>query len=362
MPRKRKNQIRMYTRSARWYVSWYDPILRRTCQTALGTTDRKTADAVLPLKIEELGIRNQIFGVALPSAPAPKVEGPLTVRQALDDYDSEHVKDSGEVADQARQRIALRHLKAHFGNTPLRDVDIPACRGYRDARRRGIGSHDVQAYWLGRKARDSTVRRELAALKAAANHAQKWRRIAAAEMPSIELPKADRRPRQREFFSHHDLATLIFEAPNSDLRDLILLWYYWGARRKSVERMHMEQVNLAHGFANLARIDELTTSKRRPIVPIFRPIRAILERRVSTAHERQGFLFSRGADFYWPFREYCEALGIQPTNPHALRHSRITHMLMAGVSIYKVAKLVGDTVPVIERYYGHFSPDFLDEV
>ena len=34
---------------------------------------------------------------------------------------------------------------------------------------------------------------------------------------------------------------------------------------------------------------------------------------------------------------------------------------MDGESLYKVAKLLGDTVATVEKRYGHFSPDFLME-
>jgi site-specific recombinase XerD len=44
-----------------------------------------------------------------------------------------------------------------------------------------------------------------------------------------------------------------------------------------------------------------------------------------------------------------------------LRHSRATHMLMDGESIYKVAKLLGDTVSTVEKRYGHVSVEYLME-
>ena len=35
-------------------------------------------------------------------------------------------------------------------------------------------------------------------------------------------------------------------------------------------------------------------------------------------------------------------------------------MLMDGESVYKVAKLLGDTVQTVERTYGHHSVEYLE--
>jgi hypothetical protein len=37
-------------------------------------------------------------------------------------------------------------------------------------------------------------------------------------------------------------------------------------------------------------------------------------------------------------------------------------MLMDGESIYKVARLLGDSVKTVEQSYGHYSVEYLNEV
>src|SRR3546814_12536600 len=49
-------------------------------------------------------------------------------------------------------------------------------------------------------------------------------------------------------------------------------------------------------------------------------------------------------------------------SPHTLRHSRITHLLEAGVDIWSVAKLAGDRVVTIDKVYAHASIDHLAKV
>jgi len=47
--------------------------------------------------------------------------------------------------------------------------------------------------------------------------------------------------------------------------------------------------------------------------------------------------------------------------PHILRHSRATHLLEDGVSIYSVARLLGDNPTTIQKTYGHISMGSLED-
>jgi integrase len=65
-------------------------------------------------------------------------------------------------------------------------------------------------------------------------------------------------------------------------------------------------------------------------------------------------------DFYTPFNRHLKRLGLAAKGfPHILRHTRATHLLQAGVPIYDVAKLLGDTIATVERVYGHHSCESL---
>ena len=70
------------------------------------------------------------------------------------------------------------------------------------------------------------------------------------------------------------------------------------------------------------------------------------------------FVFGKPAKFYQPFQALMRSLNMpEKAFPHILRHSRATHLLQDGVSIYEVAKLLGDTIATVERVYGHHAPD-----
>lgn len=361
MPRPNRNLITISLRGSIWQASWYNRAERRTKRISLRSRDPAEAFAELNKKRHELRIAEQMLKVPRSWRDVVQEDVPLTVAKALDDYYAEHVLE--RVVDAGRQGIAIRHLKAFFNTMLLRAIDIPACRAYRDARKAGrVGGNSYYSLTVKRRGADPTIRRELGVLRAAASHSLRWKRIPPGDMPTFELPSGAKRPREHEFFTHYQLATLIFEA-ECDLRDAILLYYYWGARRKTVEKLHVEQVKLDRNppIVYLAKSTDPETKKRKPTVPVYRPILKVLERRVTAAKQTGGYLFGKSADFYLPLKRLCKRLGFAPWYPHALRHTRITHLMMAGENPYKVAKLVGDTVTTIERVYGHHTPDFLED-
>jgi integrase len=58
------------------------------------------------------------------------------------------------------------------------------------------------------------------------------------------------------------------------------------------------------------------------------------------------------------FAKASRRAGVRCT-PHVLRHSAATHMVMAGVPMVEIARMLGDTVAMIESTYGKHSVDFL---
>lgn len=263
----------------------------------------------------------------------------LTVADVLDAYLAEHVEIN--TADPRRQRDGIVHLKQFLGTKHIAAVDIPACRAYREKRR---------------AAANSTVRRELNILLAAANHGRRWKRLTADQMPQIELPRVGK-SEKIQWFTKEQIAAM-FRARNSGhFACFLRLTYFTAARRRSIQSLTKSQVDLQAGVIHLAKAGERVTKKRRPAVPLYPEVRPAIEWLIGTSGQSP-FLFGRARDFYKPFVELMEELGLKG-NPHMLRHSRATHMLMDGENIYKVARLLGDTVATVERVYGHCDIGYL---
>lgn len=284
----------------------------------------------------------------------------LTAASALDQYFEEHVVP--HCADWKRQRDAISHLKSFFGNEALSAIDIPMSRRYAEARRAGrVGTKSRRRN--DTRATDSTIRRELGALMAAANHARKWKRLGdPPRMPSIELTKErvlgvdDEAP----YFTREEIGKLL-GASTGELHHFIQLAYLTGARRSSIEDLEWSQVKRAEKRIILKPAGKKATTKRQPIVPILPEMEPSLYALKAMADDDQKRLFKTN-DFYHAFRELCRSdklkLGDR-SNPHMLRHSRATHLLQDGVSLFAVARLLGDTVATVERVYGHHSHDHL---
>ena len=355
MPRKKRELPWLDTRKGVYYANWYEAPQEveggktkgRTRALSLNTTDpveARTAFAGFLQKGDSVYAENvATFG--------------LTVSRCLDDYEREHV--NVKVTDKVRQLNAMVHLRSHFGNTFLKDLDIPASRAYADARRAGSIGGGKRHSGDRAKGSDSTIRRELNVLVAAVAHARRWKRLDGAD-PSIELPRGAA-PDEALWLTRAEIAA-VWAAADPATQDFITLAYWTAARRASIETLRTEQVNLTTMRLSLRKAGTAVTGKRKPLLAIHPKCVEILTRRVDGAVG--GWLFGPTIDFYRPFRTACRAAGIDDkrAHPHVLRHSRATHLLQAGVSLWDVAKLLGDTVATVERVYGHHSPEHNDSV
>lgn len=278
----------------------------------------------------------------------------LTVAVAIDDYVKEHVP---SIAAPKEQKRIAGMLKAFFGKRLLKEIDIPASRGYCEHRRRNRIPTAKLPEGAGKdwKVSDTTLRRELNVLIAVANHAIKWKRMTPTDMPSIELPTPDK-PKAIKWLTKAQVR-LLFNACKGDVRDFCMIAYYTGARRRSIENLTRFQIDLKAGTINLLGRNDRVTKKRKPMVPIYPEIRPILERLMAASKDER--LFSRSG-FYLRLRAAAVDVGIPGVvHPHMLRHSRATHMLMDGESLYKVARLLGDNPSTVERVYAHCNVEFL---
>jgi integrase len=328
-------------RNGIFYAHWYDDTNRVTRRLSLRTGDKDEAENRFAAFLVE--------GRDIRKPPAAR----LTVSEALDQYFEEHVLQN--VVDKDRQRDIIRHLKAFFGDRAIEDVDIPMSRAYAHARYAGeIGGGKRRKVKAGSQ---GTVRRELTTLTSAANHAMRWKRLKA--LPSVELPREKRLGVDDEapYFSYEEVDALT-AAADGELRLFVQLAYLTGARRRSLEDMHRSQVKWNSKRILLQKPGKMSTKKRQPIVPILRAMEAPLRKLWDTGGDPRLFVC---ADFYRPFRDLALSVGIDDAraHPHTLRHTRATHLLLEGKSIYDVAKLLGDTVSTIERVYGHHSHEHL---
>lgn len=342
-----------------YYAHWYDDSARQTRRESMDTRDLAEARSA--------------FADFLKHGPKSAKHGGdagITVDQILTWYDTGvpdlypgHVAEN--VTDKQRQRAAIANLRAGFRGKPCKDVGITETEDYARKRRRGeigVGKGGMFAGNGDKRGSDNTIRRELGALAAAARWCVKRRLLPADQVPQIEKPAETI---TKAPWLTKEAIRALFDGADGKLRAFCRLTYYWGARRESVEHLWVSQVDLKHGRVDLNKPGVKRTKKRRPVVPIYKEIRKDLELLLlDTTNE---YVFGGPASFYEEFVKLSKRIGLKVMDapddktawPHLLRHSRASHLLMDGEDIYKVAKLLGDTVATVERVYGHHTPEYL---
>lgn len=314
------------TRDGVYYVFWYDQATKRTHRLSLRTAEAQEA--------QKLYVAFLTDGKALFADAGPD----LSVKTAMDSYLFEHVRP--KTASAYRNESCVMHVIRHLGDVQLRHIDDTHCRRYVDLRR---GDDNIRRNVI----KDGTIRRELALLKAAAQHAYKMKRITLAEMPRVEMPpKAEARV---VYYTKDELRFILAMAEGDQLLwDFLMVLYYTGSRVAVIEQLEASQVDFVNGVIYQAKPGERKTKKRRPPIPIDDDIRPILERRSA---EKKLF---KGQKFYQRYRNHVEGLGfVGKAFPHVMRHTRATLMLADDVPIKKVADRLGDTVATVESTYAH---------
>jgi len=331
-----------------FYAHWYDEADRQTKRLSLRTADSAEAEA----RFAEFLLK----GRELRSSRRTGKE--ITVYQALDDYLEEHV--DNHCAARERQHGIVIHLKAFFDErTTLADIDVPSSREYAQARINGVIGGGKRR--KSKAASPATVRRELNVLVAAANHAV-WMKRPGAVTIQVDLPPETRLGQDDEapYYTRDELGKVLDSAARSseEMGLFMRLLYQTGARRRSIENLTRSQIRLPQRRILLQQPGKRTTKKRQPIVPILNSMLPDVQRLLDVGGEHRLFACS---DFYRPYRSICESAGIDEgrRHPHVMRHTRATHLLQDGKSIYDVAKLLGDTLATVERVYGHHSHDHL---
>jgi integrase len=263
----------------------------------------------------------------------------------LSQYQAEH-----EVVAWKRLKYAIQALTGYWSGKVVSDINIPSCRQY-------------IAFRMDAGVSLSTIARELTCLRAACNHAHRWERID--KVPSFEIPTD--LPKREVWLFKDELKRLI-DVADPTMKLFIRLCYGTGSRRAAIEQLQWDQLNFQRKTISLAKLGEKSTCKRRPTVPMG-DLFSILEQRF-TKRENEWVLGS-GRDLLYEFQKVLAKADLtrvghrdgRPTGkvtPHVLRHSRATHLLEDGASIFAVSKLLGDTPTTVQRVYGHIGMSSLE--
>lgn len=302
-------------------------------------------------------------------------DGDPRVQDVVGQYLSEHVR-SGKVADPGRIEIALRNALRGLplgSDTRVSDLGTDFGRVYAHKRQTGaiLGREDRQSI----KARSpATARRELAALWAALRWGAKHGLVS--RVPPVDLPPSS--PPRDVYLTRQEVDKLLSVASaESDaagrmtrVHRFLLIALGTAARGRAIEGLLWGRVDFEQG---LIRFDLSAdgrdrtgrkTKKRRVPVPMANWLRPWLER---AWREAEGlYVLDNDRNIRPALEALCrrvwKATGDERyllVTRHVLRHTAATLMAQAGVSLFDLAGVLGDSVETVTRVYAHHSPHAL---
>lgn len=334
-PKLEQPNYRLTRRGSRYYVRWWQDGTWQRVST--GTADRSSAQRFLA---------QFAAGRGTPEPPAQP-----TIDQILTSYLEDR---KGRVAAHDTLETCAKALRRHLGELEPQHLTRERSRFYR-ARRRAEG------YWVGpedarrrKPVSDGTIARELVTLRAALKWAQGERWIA--DLPYVEVPS---QPVARDrWLTRQEAARLLAEARAPHVRLFIALGLHTAARSGALLELTWDRVDLEAGFIHLG---QGVGNKRRGAVPINAVLRPELElaRQIATSEWVIEHGSSNVASIKTGFKAAAARARLKDVSPHVLRHTSVTWMVQDGVPMPMIARYASMSLEMVERRYGHHSPEWL---
>ncbi len=343
-----------------YYAFWSDN--RRSKRKSMGTKDRAVAEKRFAEWLLLGGHKNDTDA---------EVKAALTVADLWAVYDEKHVKRSDKVASPATIGFCWKNLEPHFGQLKPSEITPDVVEAY-------LGKRLVGK--IGRVSKPSTVRKELGAMLACFGwHADpkrgKTKLLERKDIPAIELPEEseprDRWLRTAEVQKLLDAAARLRRGSRMSRAERFLwLALETAARKEAIMELTWNRVDFEIGVIDYNVPGRIRTKKRRAVVPISKALRPVLERAYA---ERESNLVMDNTGEIWAAVQLVAIEagfgGERPKNlrlarpkatgvsPHVLRHTAATHMARNGVSLFNIAKVLGNTLAVVEKTYAKWCPD-----
>ena len=240
----------------------------------------------------------------------------------------------------ARAVDAWKALEPHFGDLAPPEVTQAVNDAY--AKARGVAP--------------STLRVELAMLRAAWNEGVRQRLFAAEELPRLNPLPSPSPPRER-VLSDAEIRRMLDYARHRNHR----LWMFMhlalhtAARRTAIEELKWSQVDWQSGVIHYLKPGASQTRKRRASVPISAGLLPILR----DAYAQRGddpFVIGAGGHVNEAMRYLAKRVGVEGVTPHVFRHTAATIMARNGTPLWLVAKILGNTLAEVEQTYAKYQP------
>jgi integrase len=336
-----------------WYIHWTDG--RRSKRVSTRQEDLAKAKVFLGQWL--------LMGPVEAAPAAPSGGADLAVSDVWDLYHKSHI--CKNVASQTTANFVWLNLKQHFGHSAIRNITPAMVESYVAKRSEGK---------IGRPSKDSTIRRELAALRACLNWAAHPHRniLAPADVPHFAMP-SEGEPRDR-WLTQDEMAKILDAAkpehgPTTPVERLLWLALHTAARVQAILELTWDRVDFVTGVIHYDVPGRKKTKKRRAAVPMSEQLLKFMKRawREAPRNIAGKLLEPRVVGInsrhyaYKLIRSLTQKAGIAKAGPNAMRHTAATHMVRNGTSIHYAARVLGNTYAVTEKHYAKHAPEGLRE-
>jgi integrase len=338
-PRADKPTYSLSERGGWWYVQWWDGnsgVARRiSCRTQKQVEARRF--------LAEFRV----------SSDAPSLPASPTIGEILDGYEADRSRSQHSPSlayDVATLKRHLEHLPAHLMNAKQSEEYWHKRRT--EPARTASAKYRVRPKPLS----DGTLIRELGVLRAALSWAVRERWIPSA--PDVRRPSAP--PARDRWLTREEYKRLLGSAKAHHVRLFIALAVYTGARMGALLELTWDRVDMQ---ARRIDLGEGRGRKRRATVPIIDELYAelVTAREIATT----GFVIEHGgrpvATVKTGIRAAAKRAQIEGVTPHVFRHTAATWMVQRSTPFPMVASWLGNSVAVVEKVYGHHSPEWLKQ-
>ena len=182
----------------------------------------------------------------------------------------------------------------------------------------------------------------------------------------VALVKIER-PARLKFCNPSQRDLLIEQAPNDDLRFILYCGFHAGMRKNEIVESRVSWFDISQDLGSVHITSTETYrlhANEEHFVPLGSEFRNFLIRylhgkkpdqfalRPATKHGIGRYRY----DFSLPFNAFTTSLGLRWVTAHVMRHTFASIAVQRGISIFKVARWLGDGVAVVEKHYAHLAP------
>lgn len=349
-PRKNQN-------GRSWMIDFIydDPVTgrhKRYRRIAKGVTTKRQAMAL------ERELREKM------ETPPPSAEERLnnaTFADFAEHWKQTRGSDFKPTAFRGYEQILRVHLVPWFGRQIVRTISIEEVQRYKTAKLRSDGRRGLSP---------KTVNNHLGVLSSLFEDAIRWRYATFNPTRPVRKCRMDRTPDQFAFWTREESDSFL-----AAIRDERTRWYPFfltalrtGMRLGELAALRWEDVDLDRDRVNVRRSyshgeETLPKSGRSRTIPVSPQLHLTLaEHKLATGTGERVFLSDKGRlidhnrvkrHFWFGIR----ASGVKRIRFHDLRHSFASQLVIAGVSLYKVQKLLGHQDIKTTMRYAHLSPE-----